>query len=179
MFDNRNTSKIGTLALVLVMFVSAVGVAFSGGAAAQDGSTILVDNSFSPTNSTQSAYVDVTGVADMNGSGPVSVDVTYEGLAEGETAGNGTVIAQETLSVSAGNVSSSSFSLSDSDRTYDSIRVEVSTGGDSSLIASTDWGTLERTSGGGGGVLSGSVGGVSVGAIAVVLVGGYFLMGRD
>ncbi|ELZ45644.1 hypothetical protein C464_12020 [Halorubrum coriense DSM 10284] len=174
---NRNTSNIGTLVLVLVMFVSAAGVAFSGGAAAQSDTGVLVDDSFTPTNSTESAYVDLTGVADMNGSGPVSVDVAYEGLAEGETAGNGTVLAQETLSVTAGNISSSTFTVSDSDRDYDSIRVDVSTAGDSSLIASTDWGTLERTSGGGG-ILSGSVGGVPVLGM-LVIVGAYFILGRD
>ncbi|WAU40584.1 hypothetical protein HRPV13_gp03 [Halorubrum pleomorphic virus 13] len=181
MFDNRNTSKIGSIALVLVMVVSAVGVAFSGGVAATDSDpTVLSHDSFVPSNSTQSAYVDITGVSDMNGSGPVAVDVTYEGLMEGETAGNGTVLNTETLSVTAGNVSSSSYTLADSDTDYDRINVEVNvqTDGEESLIASVDWGTLEEVSGGGGGLLSGSVGGVPVLGVLVV-VGAYFVLGRD
>lgn len=181
MFDNRNTSKIGTLALVLVMFVSAVGVAFSGGAAAQSDSTVLVDSSFTPTNSTQSAYVDITGVSDMNGSGPVAVSVTYTGLMEGQDVANGTTLKTEEISVSAGSVTSSTYQIADSDTDFDSVAVdaEVVTAGDESLIDYSDWGTLERVSGGGGGVLSGSLGGVSVPVIGAVLIGGYFLMGRD
>ena len=177
---NRNTSKLMALGFALVVLVSGFSIALAaGGVAGQTSSTSLVDSSFTPTNSTQSAYVDVTGVADMNGSGPVSVDVTYEGLNASESAGNGTVLASETLSVSAGSVSSSTYSLADSDTDYDRILVSVETGGDSSLIASTDWGTLEQISGGGGGLLGGSIGGVSLPVIGVVLAGGYFLMGRD
>jgi hypothetical protein len=177
--NDRNTSKLLALGFSLVVLLSGFTIALAaGGAVAQSDSGVLVDDSFTPTNSTESAYVDLTGASDMNGSGPVSVDVTFEGLAEGETAGNGTVLAQETVSVSEGNVSSSDFTLSDSDREYDSIRVEATTSGNTSLIASTDWGTLERTSGGGGGMLSGSVGGIPLIGI-VVVVGAYFVLGRD
>jgi ABC-type oligopeptide transport system substrate-binding subunit len=180
---NRNTSKIMAVGFALVVLLSGFSIALAGGAAAQTDSTVLVDDSFTPTNSTQSAYVDITGANStvFNGSGPVAVDVTYEGLNESETAGNGTVLKTETVDVTAGNVTSSEYTLADSDATtYDSIHVtvDVVTDGEEDLIESVDWGTLEQLSGGGGGLLSGSVGGVPVLAV-IVVVGAYFVLGRD
>ncbi|WP_193308541.1 hypothetical protein [Halorubrum halophilum] len=180
MFGDRNTSEIWSLALALMIAVSAVGVAFTSGVAAQSDSDVLVDESFAPTNSTQSAYVDITGATDMNGSGPMAVDVTYEGLAPGESAGNGTVLMSETVNVAAGNVSASEYSLAESDTDYDEIVVSatVQNSGDGSLIASTDWGTLEQVSGGGGGALGGA-GGLSLPVIAVLVVGGGYYLTRE
>jgi len=88
------------------------------------------------TNETESIYVDAVGNDSMNGSGPVSVAVTLEGLTADEGAGNGTVLNETTLSVAAGATESVDVTLSDSDRrTYDTVHVLVSTStGDESLI---------------------------------------------
>jgi len=66
-----------------------VGIAFSrpAGAAAQDGSGELVNDTIDVTNETESIYVDAVGNDSMNGSGPVNVTVTLEGLTADETAG--------------------------------------------------------------------------------------------
>jgi len=74
----------------------------SGGAAAQGGSGELVNGTLDVTNETESIYVDAVGNDSMNGSGPVSVAVTLEGLTADEGAGNGTVLNETTLSVAAG-----------------------------------------------------------------------------
>ncbi|QAS68904.1 hypothetical protein HRPV11-gp03 [Halorubrum pleomorphic virus 11] len=174
---DRNTSKIGSIALVLAVLVSAVGMGLTGGVAAQTGSTVLIDQSFTPSNTTDSAYVDIKGVDDFNGSAPVDVNVTYTGYNDGMDAANGTVLKTETVSVSEGNISSSSYSVTDSVRSeWDNVQVLVDTDS-GSLVDYADWGTLEMSAGGGG--LLGGAGGLSLPVIGVVLVGGYLLMGRD
>ena len=183
MFDNnRNTSKIGSIALVMMMLISAVGLGLGAAsvAATDDDPTILVHETTAIDNSTDSVYADVTGVDDMNGSGPVAVNVTVEGLMEGQTAGNGTVLTTQQLSVSAGNVSSFDYSLSDTQTTnFDSVYVEIDvvTDGEESLIASTDWGVLQQVSGGGTGGLS-SIGGVPIIGV-IVVIGAYVVFMRD
>ncbi|ELZ35193.1 hypothetical protein C473_04484 [Halorubrum distributum JCM 10247] len=116
---NRNTSAALVVAIVAI---AAVGLAVAaGGVAGQDGSGELVNDSIEVTNDTESAYVDVVGVDDMNGSGPVSVNVTFEGLNGTETAGNGTVLEETELSIAENTTESANVTLSDSDReTYDS-----------------------------------------------------------
>lgn len=165
---NRNTSA--RLAVALVVLVAGLGLGIAG-VAAQDDSTTLVDEPIDPTNETQSIYLDATGVEDMNGSGPVDVTVTVEGLAENETAGNGTQIDTATLSVANGSTESYDYALVDSDRYYDELRLtaETATVDDADLIASTDWGTLERVSGGAGlGLAGGSSTGLLVAIVAIV-----------
>ena len=146
---NRNTSKIGGLALALVVLVAGLGLGL-GGVAAQSDSTTFVDEPVTPTNQTESIYVDATGVDDMNGSGPVDVTVSVEGLTENQTAGNGTSVDETNLSVAAGATESYDYALSDADRDYDKLRVtaEVVTAGEEDWITSTDWGTLQAVSGG-------------------------------
>lgn len=179
--SNRNTSKIGSIALVLALVVSTVGLAFgAGGAAAQTDSTVLVDSSFEPTNTTDSAYVDIKGVDSMNGSGPVAVSVTFTGYNDGQDVANGTVLKTEEVSVAEGNVTSSTYSVSESDVTgYDNIAVDVSvvTAGEESLIDYADWGTLDQNAGGGGGFLSGASG-LSLPVLAALGAGVLLLMGR-
>ena len=180
MFDT-DTSRFGGLLLAAFVLISGLGV---GGVAAQSGDDpmVFVDESTTISNSTDSVYVDVTGVDDMNASGPVDVTVTVEGLTEGTDPGNGTQLDTATLSVAAGAVESYDYVVTDTNvADYDSVHVtvEVTTSGDEDLIASTDWGTLEQMSGGGGGLLDGGIGGISVPVIGAVLVGGYLLMGRD
>jgi ABC-type oligopeptide transport system substrate-binding subunit len=176
MFDNRNTSKF---AIALVVLISAVGIGAVGAAAQMDSPTLVDNETVTPTNETESVYVDATGVDDFNGSAPVNVTVTIEGLAEGESVGNGTTVDTDTISVSEGNVSSYDYALTDADRDYDELVVtaEVETDGDESLIASVDWGTLEQVAGGGTGGL-GSIGGVPIIAIAA-LGGAYLIFVRD
>jgi len=162
---NRNTSAL----VVALVALAAVGLAFAaGGAVAQTGSTDLVDDSVGVTNDTESVFVDVTGVADMNESAPIDVNVTVEGLAAGQDAGNGTVLNETTLSVGENATESVDVALSDTDRAdYDSIHVTASTS-DVSLIDTYDYGTVGPISGGGGGGLSG-IGG-STGVIAILVV---------
>ena len=180
---NRNTSKLMAFGFALVVLVSGFSIALAaGGVAAQEDTTVLVDSEFIPENTTDSAYVDITGVSDMAGSGPVAVDVTYTGLMDGEDVANGTVLNTETLSVSEGNMSSSTYDVTDSDTEFDAIHVEVNvqTDGEEDLIESVDWGTLEEMAGGGGGgLLSGSVGGVPIVGVLGVLVLVWFVKGRD
>ena len=154
---NRNTSKIAGYALALVVLLAGLSL---GGVAAQSGSTELV-----------------TGVDDMNTSGPVNVTVTVEGLDGNQTAGNGTVVDETTLSVAAGALESYDYQLVDADRDYDELHVTATTA-DADLIASTDWGTLQRTSGGAAGGLSG--GDTSTVAVGVVLVlGAAYVVTRE
>ena len=161
---NRNTSAALVVALVALVGLGLV----AGGVAGQDGSGDLVDDTIDVTNDTESVYVDVVGVDDMNGSGPVSVNVTFEGLNGTETAGNGTVLEETTLSVAENTTESANVTLTDSDReTYDSIRVAASTGGDASLVDSVNWGTVGSAGGAGIG-LGGETG--AIGTVAVVLV---------
>ncbi|WP_256402605.1 hypothetical protein [Halorubrum salinum] len=165
---NRNTSA--RLAVALVVLVAGLGLGIAG-VAAQDDSTTLVDEPIDPTNETQSIYLDATGVEDMNGSSPVNVTVTVEGLTENETAGNGTQIDTATLSVANGSTESYDYALAESDRDYDELRLtaETATVDDADLIASTDWGTLERVSGGAGlGLGGGSSTGLLVAIVAIV-----------
>ena len=174
---DRNTSKIGSIALVLAVLVSAVGVAFSGGVAAQS-ETLIVDSTFSASETTESAYVDVKGVDAMNGSGPVAVNVTFTGLNGTQDVANGTEIKTEQLTVAEGNISSTNYTLTESDVSeFDEISVQVGSS-NTTLIEYVDWGTLEKTAGGGGALLGGA-GGLSLPVIGVVLVGGYLLLGRD
>ena len=169
---NRNT--IAALAVALVAIVG-VGLA-AGGVAGQDGSGELVNDTIDVTNDTESAYVDVVGIDDMNGSGPVSVNVTFEGLNGSETPGNGTVLEETELSVAENTTETANVTLSDSDReTYDSIHIAASAGGDSSLVDTVNWGTVGM--GGGAGVdLGGETG--AIGTVAVVLVV-VWLVGRE
>jgi len=179
---NRNTSKFAGFAFALVVLMAGIGIALAaGGAAAQGGSGELVNDTIDVTNETESIYVDAVGNDSMNGSGPVNVTVTLEGLTADETAGNGTVLNETTLSVAAGATESVDVTLSDSDReTYDTVHVLVSTE-DESLIDSVDWGTLTKTVGGAGGSIGslGSIAGIPIIGI-VAVIGGYFIfMMRD
>ena len=166
---NRNTSKFAGFAFALVVLMAGIGIALAaGGAAAQGGSGELVNDTIDVTNETESIYVDAVGNDSMNGSGPMNVTVTLEGLTADETAGNGTVLNETTLSVAAGATESVDVTLSDSDReTYDTVHVLVSTE-DESLIDSVDWGSLVAAAGGAGGGLGG-VGG-STGMVALVVL---------
>ena len=176
---NRNTTRF---AIVLVVLISAVGIGAAGAAAQMDDPILVDDEKIDPTNETESIYVDVTGVDDFDGATEADVDVTIEGLAEGETSGNGTIVDSATLSVTEGATESYDYSLTDADRDYDQIVVtaEVVTDGDESLIASVDWGTLERVGGGAGGGLGGlgSVGGIPI-LLVVGIVGAYVVFVRD
>jgi len=154
--------------------MAGIGIALArGGAAAQGGFREFRSTergTLDVTNETESIYVDAVGNDSMNGSGPVSVAVTLEGLTAAPTKGaeNGTVLNETTLSVAAGATESVDVTLSDSDReTYDTVHVLVSTStGDESLIDSVDWGSLVETAGGAGGGLGG---GGSTGMVALVV----------
>jgi hypothetical protein len=172
---NRNTIRFGTLALAFVVLLAGLGLGISA-VAAQSDSTTLVDEPVTPTNETESIYLDATGVDDMNGSGPANVTVTVEALTGNETAGNGTVLDETTISVAAGATESYDYALVDADRDYDELRVNASTT-DADLIASTDWGTLQRTSGGAGGGLGGAGG--ATGVVVLLLVVAYGVIMRD
>jgi len=117
-------------------------------------SPTLVDSTIEPTNETQSVYVDVTGIDDMNGSGPVSVDVSITGLNASDDTLNGTTVDSQTLCYTQGNVSTYDYTLNQSDiDDYDELQIDSSvvTDGDESLIDSVDWGSLVENAGGAGG----------------------------
>ncbi|RAW46895.1 hypothetical protein DQW50_00435 [Halorubrum sp. 48-1-W] len=179
---NRNTSKIGGILLAAFVLISGIGLGVGGVAAQEaDDPMVFVDDSTTISNSTESVYVDVTGADDMSGNGPIDVDVTVEGLEEGQDAGNGTELDTATLSVAAGATESYSYDVTDTDVSdYDSVHVtaEVTTDGDEEHIASTDWGLLERTSGGGGGLLDDSSGNLPIVGVLVV-AGAVLLLTRE
>ncbi|RLM68396.1 hypothetical protein [Halorubrum sp. Atlit-26R] len=169
---NRNTSAALVVAIVAI---AGLGLAFAaGGVAGQTGTTELANDSVDVANTTESVYVDVTGVDDMNGSGPVDVNVTFTGLNESD--GSSTVLEETTISVAENTTESANATLNDSDReSYDSVCVVASTGGDSSLINSVNWGTVGM--GGGAGIgLGGETG--AIGTVAVVLIV-VWLVGRE
>lgn len=172
---NRNTSAALVVAIVAI---SAIGLAFAaGGVAGQTNSTDLVNDTINVTNDTESAYVDVVGIDDMNGSGPVSVNVTFEGLNGTETPGNGTVLEETTLSVAENTTESANVTLSDSDReTYDSIHITASTDGNASLVDTLKWGTVGMGGGAGAG-LDGETG--TVGIVVVLLLGAVYVVTRE
>ena len=87
---NRNTSKFVGYALALVVLVAGLGLGLCGVAAQMDAPILVENETVTPTNETESIYVDATGVNDFNGSGPVNVTVTIDGLTENESVGNGT-----------------------------------------------------------------------------------------
>ncbi|MDB9235351.1 hypothetical protein [Halorubrum ezzemoulense] len=172
---NRNTTRFRPLALVVLLAGLGLGIS---GVVAQSDSTTLVDEPVTPTNETESIYLDATGIDDMNGSGLVDVTVAVEGLTENETAGDGTILDETTISVAAGTTESYDYALVDADRDYDELRLTatVATADDDELIASTDWGTLQRTSGGAGGGLGEETGAIGTAAVVLVVV---WLVGRE
>lgn len=174
MFDNnRNTTRF---VIALVVMISAFGAVGIVAAETQvDNSTIAIDNS------TDSAYADVTTVDDYNGSTAPNVTVSVVGVQPDQDVANGTEIRNVTRSsVANATTESFDFSLTDTEReSYDRVEISVSSSGDGTLIASTELGVLQQMTGGGGGLLGGSLGGISVPVILGVLVIGYLAMGRD
>jgi len=166
---NRNT--LAALSVVLGA-VALVGLALAaGGAAAQDGSGELVNDTIDVTNETESIYVDAVGNDSMNGSGPVNVTVTVTGLEEGQDLANGTEVDSTTLSVAEGATESYDYQLTDSDREdYDELVIVVDAE-DETLIDSADWGSLVDNPGGAGGGLGGAAGSTGVGVLVVLLIG--------
>jgi hypothetical protein len=164
--------------LVSILLAVLVGVSMlSGGALAQDSTTIL-DEEVSPNDDTQTVWYEVVAADDLGGD-TLNATVTFEGLESGQEAGNGTQLASETISVSTGGeATTGSYSLADSDaERYETIRIEVD--GDASsdvdLVNTTDYGTTERLSGGGGGILpsTGSSAGAVVAVLALLGIGLY------
>lgn len=175
---NRNTSKITAFAFVLVVLTAGIALVTIGGVA-QTETTELVNNSVVSDSDTGSVYVDVIGVADMNGSGPVNATVTLTGVNESQDVANGTELTNQTLTVSENTTESFDYSLTDSDRdTFDEVHILVETSGDETLIESVDWGSFVKSGGGAGLGLGGSIGGIPI-VLVVVVIGGYVLMGRD
>lgn len=170
---NRNTSAALVVAIVAV---AAIGLAFgAGGAAAQTNSTEFVSGSVQVTNDTASVYLDLTGVADMNGSSPIDVNVTVEGLTADQTAGNGTVLNETTISLAENTTESLDVELTDANRSeYDRVHISATTA-DASLIKTYDYGKIGSISGGGGGSLGA---GGSTGVIAVIVVVAGLLYAR-
>ena len=177
MFD-RNTSEFRVFLAVMIVGVIGGGI-FAGIAAAETG--MLLDDRTAIDEDTSAVYVDVVGADDFGGDGPVDVEVTLTGYNSTDDATNNTVVESQTLTVDEGMTESFDYDLVDSDSDdYDELAVtaEVVTG-DESNIESTDWGTLERVSGGGG-VLDegGSIGGIPIVVVGAVLVG-LFVFARD
>jgi hypothetical protein len=170
--------------------VSAVGLAFSGAASATDSdASVLVHESTTVDNSTNSVYADVTGgnySATADFTGPVAVNVTFTGHNSSQSVSNGTVLSTQSLSVASESVSSASYTLSDTETTdYDKVhvKIDVVTSGEETEIASTDWGVLQSVSGGGGGFLDSGIGLGTIGGVPIILlvlvIAGFFVLGDD
>lgn len=171
--------------LMSILLAVLVGVSMlSGGALAQtatDTSTTILDEEVSPNDDTQTVWYEVVAANDLGGD-TLSATVTFEGLESGQDAGNGTELATETIAVSTGGeATTGEYALADTDaETYETIRIEVD--GDASsdvdLVNTTDYGTTERLSGGGGGILP-STGSSASAVVAVLALLGIGLYARD
>lgn len=176
---NRNTSKFATLSIVLVLLVG--GLAFVGGGAATVatdsanfsavGNDTLSNQELAVDNDTRSLYVDLDNSA-YNATEPVNT--TVYGV---DSSGNETEITEVQIEAASDSVESYEYTSLEP-TTYDSYRVEVLGNGSAIESQALDVGTVGKLSGGGGGLLGGSVGGVPI--VAVLVVGGaYFIFVRD
>ncbi|OYR69017.1 hypothetical protein DJ78_12200 [Halorubrum ezzemoulense] len=168
---NRNTSALVALA-ALVLLVVTIGAAGPAAAQVQNGSgTITV------ANDTDSVFVDVTTVSDYATASDPNVTVSLEGLQEGQAAGEGVVLLDESRTLSNGTVESYEYGLNSTQiETYDRVEYTVTSSGDGSLISSVDAGTVTSFLGGGGGEIGSGVG--STGALAALVVAVAFLFMR-
>ena len=173
MFDNRNTSRFVSLLVALcVLMTGAAGVV-----AADD--AMLLDDSTSIDEDTSAVWVDVIGVDDFDGDDPVDVEVVVTGLNDSDDDLNGTEVDSETLTVDEGETSAFDYDLVDGDREdYDELHVSAETVSGNESLVSAEFGTLERVSGGGGG-LGGDLGGVPVWLIGLVVIGGLYFVTRE
>jgi hypothetical protein len=169
-----------------LLLVALLGVGlFTGAAAAAESETIIQENA-TVTNETDTVWVDATAIDPLDGN-TFNGYVIVTGLNDGEAVADGTVISNQTVSISTAGASvTTEYDLTDSDiSTYDSVNVhfkgENTTAPD--RIASSSWGTTARYTGGGG--LTGSSGLLSgfsntqIGIGAAVLLGGFLLMKED
>ena len=163
---------------VSVLLAVLVGVSMLSGAAVAQTSTTILDEEISPNDDTQTVWYEIVAADDLGGD-TLDATVTFEGLESGQEAGNGTELSTETISVSTGGeASTGSYSLADTDaETYETIRIEVDGSADTDvdLVNTTDYGTTERLSGGGGGILpsTGSSAGAVVAVLALLGIGLY------
>lgn len=166
-------------ALLSVMVVSSL---FAGAAVAySEEPTDILHETVTPTEDTQGVFVEVEANGSLGGD-TLDATVTIEGLNGSEEPFNGTELVSEPVSITEDNgVAIVEYELVDGDvESYDSIHLHVAgdTEADADLVGSTDFGTFERMSGGGG-LLDGSGSSSTLLLVGGVLVGGYFLMGRD
>jgi hypothetical protein len=176
------TLSIGVGLLVLLAIATGAAAGQTATQTPTDTSTAIIDQNVQIDGDTEAVWYEVAAVSDLGGD-TLDASVTFEGLESGQSAGEGTELATETVTISTGGeTATGSYSLADTDAdTYESIRVHVD-GTDSTdvdLVDSSDYGLTERVSGGGGGWLGGDGSGVSIGAIAVVAIGGLYFFGRD
>lgn len=163
------------------VLVLVVGLALATGAvAAQEASTSIIDEEVTIDNDTQAVWYEVVAVDDLNGS-TLNASVTYEGLEEGQEAGNGTELSTDSFEITEdGGAATGEYALADGDETtYDRIRVHVNatTEADVDIVASSDYGQTAKISGGGGGFLGGAGGSSAI--IAIVAILGIGLYVRD
>jgi hypothetical protein len=160
------------LSVLLVAMVT-LGTLSGAGAAA---TTAIIDDSTEITQDSQTVWVDAEAVADLNGS-TFNATVVIEGLASGETAGNGTVLSNQSASIATnGGATTVTYDLTEGDLdAYDKVHVTMSpdTIDDPDLLNSSAFGTTERLAGGGGASSGGNSILYLVGAVAI---GGYLMV---
>jgi len=162
MFENRNTNR-----LISVLVALAVLMTGGAGLVAADSSQ-LIDDTTEIDEETSSVWVDVVGVEDFEGDDPVEVEITLTGLNDSDEDLDDTEIVTETLTVDEDETESMDYEITDEADDYDTIEITAEVvEGDYDNIEETEFGTLERVAGGGGGALDGSVAGIPI----VIVVG--------
>jgi predicted RecA/RadA family phage recombinase len=178
----RVVGRLAILALVLAASL-AVPLPDAGGgvdvAAAQSGSSMLVNETVAVGNDTSTAYAELDP-ADGNVSESATANVTFARVWD-----NGTVINQssKTLSLdSDGSADLVTYVVSDTDKNASEIRVFVEGNASNIEAAGVEVGTYEQVAAGGGGLFGGSDGsvlGLSLPVFAVLAVVALFLLGGD
>lgn len=175
----------GKLITILVA-VLAVGLTLTAGLAgpvaadhAADDADLIFHENVTADNDTQEVWTDVAGAGSIDtADNTTTVTVTIDGLNGSES----TELHNETLTIEEGNISTSAYQLADTDASsYDELTLTVEAANETGQYideGTSDWGTLVKQSGGGGGFLSGN-GALGGGVGALVLLGAAYVFLKE
>ncbi len=174
-----NTLKTVLLA-ILVMSVTVTAAVAPAIASHDDGDDdVIIHEEITLDDSIQQIWVDIQGEDNITTSDNTT-NATV--VIDGENGSDTTELHNETVLIEEGNVSSSNYTLADSDSDdYETANLTVETDqnnhGQHINGSQSDWGTLVEQVGGGGGFLGGEAGFGMAGA--AILLGGAWLWLRE